>query len=72
MWDRYLDLLVHCITCVTCALTENRYRVFGIVVGDLTQYLVVTLITEQVFGAVAREGTVWFGLIFWQKISLLI
>ena len=22
MWDQYLDLLVHCITCTTCALTE--------------------------------------------------
>ena len=48
-------------------LVNNRYQVFGVAVGDLTQPLVATPITKQVFGAVAGEGTVWFELIFWQR-----
>ena len=40
--------------------------------GDITQSLVAKSITEQVFGAAVGEGTIWFGLIFWQKRSLLI
>ena len=42
-----MDLLVNCITCATHALADNLYRVFGVAVRDLTQYLVVTPITEQ-------------------------
>ena len=51
---------------------DNRYQVSSGAVGDLIQSLVVTPIIEQVFGAVSGEGTTLFGLIFWQKRSLLI
>ena len=52
-------------------LADNCYRVFGIAVGGLTQFLVTTLITEQVFDVVVEECTIWFGLIFWKKRSML-
>ena len=56
MWDRYLDLLVHCITCATHALVDNRYQVIGVTDGDLiTQSLVATPIVEQVFCAVIED-----------------
>ena len=36
---------------------DNRYQVFGVVVGDLTQSLVATPITEQVFSVVIWDLT---------------
>ena len=56
MWDRYGDLLVHCITYATHALADNCYRVFGVAAEDLiTQSLVATPISEQVLGVVVKD-----------------